>query len=216
MYSLTVYAAFAYVRKALDELTSAESIGLLAEPDALDLHRIVEGSMVEAVYQVHTTAPAYSLEGETAVKGTDFSCVLDKGVVTLNMITPVSRLLSVKCKDSDVVLTEMLAEDSAEGRMQLNQYIRGTQDDPKLVLQKKWYGDHKPKLKYYTTSLDKDKLDFEIEFLPYPVLDEGVVMIAPRMEYAVLNLIVAKVLDSYKETQLADLYRAKAKEYMEG
>ena len=216
MYSLTVYAAFAYVRKALDELTSAENIGLLAEPDALDLHKIVEGSIVEAVYQAHTTAPAYSLEGETATRGTDFSCTVKDGVVELSMLKPIARLLSLKCNDSDVVLTEMVAEDSAEGRMQLNSYIRGTQDDPKLVLLKKWKGDHMPKFKYYTTSKKEDELTFEIEYLPYPVLDEGVVMIAPRMEYAVLNLIVAKVLDSYKETQLADLYRAKAKEYMEG
>jgi hypothetical protein len=217
MYSLTVNAAFAYVRRAIDELTSAESIGLLVDPDALDLHKLVEGHIVEAVHKIHSLAPVISLEGESAAKGTDYTMELQDRVVTLTMKTPTARILSLKCKDSDVVLTEMVAENSAEGRMQLNRYIRGTYDEPTLVLLKKWDGDHLPRMRYYTTLIsDVDELDFDIEYLPYPALVEGEVKIAPRMEYAVLNLIVAMVLDSYKETTLAEQYRAKAKEFMEG
>lgn len=216
MYSLTVKGAFAYVRRAIDELTSAEEIGHLVEPDAIDLHRLVEGAMVEAVVKAYSLAPGLTLEGEAAVKGKDYELELKDGVVTISMLTPTARVVSVQCKDSEVILSDLIPENSAEGRKQLNKYIRGTYDDPRLVLLKQWKADNMPRLRYYTTSLKEDDLDFDIEFLPYPVLEEGVVKVASRLEYAVLNFIVASVLDSFKELEAAERFRVKAKEYMEG
>lgn len=216
MYSLTVKGAFAYVRRAIDELTTAEEIGHLVDPDTIDLHRLVEGAMVEAVVKAYSLAPSHILEGETAVKGTDYGLELKDGVVTISMLTPTARVVSVQCKDSEVILSELIPENSAEGRKQLNKYIRGTYDDPRLVLLKKWAGDNMPRMRYYTTTKELKDLDFTIEFLPYPVLEEGVVKLASRLEYVVLNLIVASVLDSFKEFDVADRFRNKAKEYMEG
>lgn len=216
MYSLTVKGAFAYVRRAIDELTSAEEIGHLVEPDAIDLHRLVEGAMVEAVVKAYSLAPGLTLEGEAAVKGKDYELELKDGVVTISMLTPTARVVSVQCKDSEVILSDLIPENSAEGRKQLNKYIRGTYDDPRLVLLKQWNGDNMPRMRYYTTTKELKDLDFTIEFLPYPVLEEGVVKIASRLEYVVLNFIVALVLDSFKEFEAAERFRVKAKEYMEG
>lgn len=216
MYKLTVKAAFDYVRRAIDELVTAEDIGHLVEPDAIDLHRLVEGFIVEAAVKVHSLAPTLSIDGVEAVKGEDYSIEIKDGVVTIAMLTPTARILSVKCSDSDYVLSDLIPENSAEGRKQLNKYVRGTYDDPRLVLLKKWNGEHLPKMKYYTTTIeDAEKLSFDIEFLPYPTLVEGVVEIASRLEYAVLNYIVAMVLDSFRETERAELFRVKAKEYLE-
>lgn len=216
MYSLTVKGAFAYVRRAIDELTSAEEIGHLVEPDAIDLHRLVEGAMVEAVVKAYSLAPGLILEGETAAKGEDYELELKDGVVTISMLTPTARVVSVQCKDSEVLLSDLIPENSAEGRKQLNKYIRGTYDDPRLVLLKQWKADNMPRMRYYTTTLEENDLDFNIEFLPYPVLEEGVVKVASRLEYVVLNFIVASVLDSFKEFEAAERFRVKAKEYMEG
>lgn len=217
MYPLTVKAAHAYTRRAIDELTSTEEIGMLIEPDSVNLHRLVEGFLVEAVVKTHTMAPTLALEGEDAKQDEDYSVELEDGVVTISMLTPILRVLSVKCSDSDCILSDLIPENSAEGRKQLNKFVRGTYDDPRLVLLKKGNGDHKPRMKYYTTTeTDVENVSFDIEHIPYPELVEGVVMIAPRMEYAVLNQIVAMVLDSYRESELADRFRAKAKEYMEG
>lgn len=216
MYSLTVKGAFAYVRRAIDELTTAEEIGHLVDPDAIDLHRLVEGAMVEAVVKAYSLAPSHILEGETAVEGKDYELELKDKVVTISMLTPTARVVSVQCNDSEVILSDLIPENSAEGRKQLNQYIRGTYDDPRLVLLKQWKGDNMPRMRYYTTTKELKDLDFTIEFLPYPVLEEGVVKLASRLEYVVLNLIVASVLDSYKEFDVADRFRNKAKEYMEG
>ena len=216
MYPLTVKAAYAYVRKAIDELTSTEDIGMLIEPDSIDLHRLVEGFIVEAVIKSYSLASTLSLEGELAVQGEDYTLELKDGVVTIKMLTPTSRVLSVKCVDSEYVVSDLIPENSAEGRKQLNRFVRGTYDDPRLVLLKKWNGDHKPRMNYYTTTkTDIKDVTFDIEYLPYPELVEGVVEIAPRVEYVVLNLIVAMVLDSYKESDLAERFRVKAKEYLE-
>lgn len=217
MYPLTVKSAFSYVRKAIDELTSVEDIGMLIKPDSLDLHRLVEGFIVEAAVKVYSLTPTLSLEGKDAIQGEDYTLELSDGVVTITMLVPTSRVLSVKSNDSNYVVSDLIPENSAEGRKQLNQYVRGTYDDPRLILLKKWNGDHKPRMNYYTTTKTRlEDVGLEIEYLPYPELVEGVVEIAPRVEYAVLNEIVAMVLDSYKEIELAERFRAKSKIYMEG
>ena len=216
MFQLTVSAAVTYVRKAIDELTSAEQIGLLMEPDAINLHRLVEGCIVEAAVKAYMSAPLLSLNGKKATSTSDFSTKPENGVVTITMKTPVAKILSVKCSDSSVVITNLIPEDSAEGRKQLDAYVRGTYDDPKLVLLKRWDEDHMPIMRYYTVKSTTPSPVFDIEYLPYPYLEEGVVEIAPRMEYVVLNLIVASVLDSFREFDAADRFRLKAKEYMEG
>lgn len=217
MYPLTVKAALAYVRRTIDELTSVEDIGMLVSPDAVNLHKIVEGSMVEAVLKTYEMAPAETMEGLVGKNFSDYIVSdLYDGVATIDIRVPVARVLSLRCSDSAITLSDFLPENSAEARKQLNTYIRGTYDDPRVVVQKIWKGDNMPTLKYYTTAAESlEDVGFIIEFLPYPVLEEGVVQIASRMEYPVLNNIVALVLDAYKETELADRYRAKAKEYLE-
>lgn len=217
MFPLTVKGALAYVRKAIDELTSVEDIGMLVSPDAVNLHRLVEGCMVEAVLKTYAQAPAESMEGVVAEEESDYRLIgLKDGVVTISFETPIARMLSLRCVDSEIIVSDLVPENSAEARKQLNKYVRGTFDDPRVVLQKVWNGDNMPILKYYTTTKEGlDEVSFDIEVLPYPALVEGVVQIAARMEFPVLNNIVALVLDSYAQTELADRFRAKAKEYME-
>lgn len=217
MYSLTVKGALAYVRKAIDELVSVEEIGMLVSPDAINLHRLVEGSMVEATLRTYAQAPTESLEGVKAEAESDYTLVdIEDGVVTIAFETPIARVLSLRCVDSEIIVNDLIPENSAEGRKQLNKYVQGTYDDPRVVLQKVWNGDNMPILKYYTTTKDSlDDTSFDIEILPYPTLTEGVVQIAARMEFPVLNNIVALVLDSYAQTEIADRFRAKAKEYLE-
>jgi len=218
MYQLTVKSAYAYVRRALDELTTAEDIGMLADLDSVDLHRLVEGFVVEAAYKVQSMAPNTMLEGKNVTLGDTFSIQsINDGAVTIRAEKPIMRLLSLRSRDSLMTVTQMVAEDSPQGRMQLNKYTRGVSDDPVLVLMKRWHGDHMPRMTYYTTSTNEiDEIDFDIEYLPYPMLNEGVVEISPRVEYAVLNQIVAMVLDSLRESEQAEMFRNKVKEYLGG
>lgn len=221
MYSLTVMAAHDYTRRAIDELLSIDDIGMLSNghsyADTVNLHKLVEGFLVEAVIKTYNQTPSAAMEGVFGEEGRDFSLSLNDGVVTIVMNVPVFRILSARCGDSEHTLGELIPENSAEGRKQLNKYIRGTYDDPRLVLLEKWNGDNMPRMKYYTTrEEDVDDVSFDIEYLPYPELTEGYVLIAPQTKYAVLNNVVALVLDSYRETELADRFRNKSKELLEG
>jgi putative alpha-1,2-mannosidase len=123
-------------------------------------------------------------------------------------------------------VSDLFPEDSAVGRMQLNEYTRGTYDDPRAILMKRWEGDYLPIIKYYSLKEayiepespkpdDSAKPFVDLEYVPYPSIDETIVMICPRLEYAVLNEIAAMVLESLNEHEKASLYRAKSKEYLE-
>lgn len=245
MFQLSIEAALAFVRKAMDELTSVEDKGMLADPDALDLQKLVEGSIVEAVVKTHSQAPAYLLDGKLA--GNEITVRVNDKVMSVDFQTDVLRVISVKVSDSDVIVTGFIPEDSAEGRKQLNRYVRGVPDDPRVVLQQVWgaEGNHRPRLFYYTTEEGEDA-SANIWYIPYPKIIDGsvnsdnpeleypatgiaegdeptltpmektpVVEICPRLEYAVLNELTAMVLDILNEHDKASLYRAKSKEYME-
>jgi hypothetical protein len=189
---------------------------MLIAPDALNLQKLVAGSMVEAVMNTYANAPALLLNGIEGEEGVDFQNThIGNGVVEISMLKPTAKILAVKSGDSDYIVSDLIPEDSAEGRKQLNQYARGVYDDPRLVLQKKWEGELQPTLKYYSLKdSDPAQLSFYLEYLPYPVLEDGVIEIPQRVEYAVLNYIVAHVLDSYQEFDAAEKYRAKAKELL--
>lgn len=215
MIQLSVSAACVYVRRILDELTSVEDIGMLASPDAVDLHRIVEGSVVEAVYRTHSAAPSLLIDGVKA-EDDDYTAELDNdGVITITLNKDVCRIASVQTDDSNIVVSDLIPEDSAEGRKQLNTHVRGVPDDPRLVLCKVWADNHKPVLRYYSTDA-KTLPEITMTYVPYPVIEETIVLICPRLEYAVLNEIAAMVLDSLDLHDKAEIYRTKAKENMEG
>ena len=214
MFQLGISAACAYVRKSLDELTSVEDIGMLASPDAIDLHKIVENSIIEAAVRVHERASSILMEGVKGTQDTDYSATLNSPdlSVTITMTKKTVRVVSIKANDSEVVVTELIPEDSAEGRKQKNPHIRGTHDDPRVVLNKVWAGDHLPKMTYYSakTSLPT----FELEYVPYPEIDENTILICSRLEYAVLNELTAMVMDSFGLTERAALHRNKANEIL--
>ena len=77
MFQLGISAACAYVRKSLDELTTVDDIGMVASPDAMDLHKIVEESIVEAAVKVHERASSLMMEGETATAGSNYKATAD-------------------------------------------------------------------------------------------------------------------------------------------
>lgn len=228
MIQLSISAAHAYVRKVLDELTSVEELGMLVSPDSMDLHKLVEGFIVEAAVRVHTNAPSHLLDGIVGVIGTDYTADPEGKVVTITMKSDCVRIASIKAKDSDHVVCDLIPEDSAEGRMQLNSYLRGTYDDPRAVLMKRWAGEYLPVVKYYSLK-EEEKTDepataaenpdeaaepiVSVEYIPYPVIDETIIMVSPRLEYNVLNEIAAMVLDAVNESDKAQLYRAKAQNY---
>lgn len=216
MYQLSIISATAFVRTALDELTTVEETGMLVDADAVNLQRLVVNSIVEAVVKTHQGALSVLIDGNIGVQGEDYTAELDdNGVITITMLQDTLRVASVQAADSPVVLTDIVPEDSAEGRKQLNRYVRGVSDDPRVVLQKRWSGPYRPIMKYFSTEEDTCPA-ISLEYVPYPVLEEAVISISPQLEYAVLNELVAMVLDSVNQHEKAALYRAKSQAIMEG
>lgn len=230
MYQLSINSATSFVRTALDELTTVEEIGMLVDADAVNLQRLVVNSICEAVVKTHMGASPSMISGivATVPKAEEeanpeaeedpvFSTELDpvSGVVTITMLTDTLRVVSVQAEDSPVVVCNIYPEHSAEGRKQLNKYVRGVSDDPRVVMQKRWSDTYKPILKYYSTEQTTCP-EITLEYIPYPVLQDAMIDVSPQLEYAVLNELVAMVLDSVKEHDKAALYRAKSTAIMEG
>ena len=231
MYQLSINSATSFVRTALDELTTVEEIGMLVDADAVNLQRLVVNSICEAVVKTHMGASPSMISGivATVSKAKEeeanpeaeedpvFSRELDptSGVVTITMLKDTLRVVSVQAEDSPVVVCNIYPEHSAEGRKQLNKYVRGVSDDPRVVMQKRWSDTYKPILKYYSTEQTTCP-EITLEYIPYPVLKDAMVDVSPQLEYAVLNELVAMVLDSVKEHDKAALYRAKSTAIMEG
>ena len=227
MYSLGVKSAYNYVRKALDELDGAEDTGMICQVDDLDLYRLVEGHIVEAAVAVHSSAPAHLLEGKHGVIDEDYSVTMAETTVPeIRLLKPAVRLVSIKAPDSNVLVTDFLYENTPEARKQLNPYVRGTFDDPKAVVMKKWEEDNKPVVRYYSllpskpeqSDVDGDMpsaqlLELDVEYIPYPQIIEQVVEISSRVEYPVLNMLVSLVLDSLAQHDAAALYKRKSIEY---
>jgi hypothetical protein len=231
MYQLSINSATSFVRTALDELTTVEEIGMLVDADAVNLQRLVVNFICEAVVKTHMGASPSMISGivATVSKAKEeeanpeaeedpvFEMELDStsGVVTITMLKDTLRVVSVQAQDSPVVVCNIYPEHSAEGRKQLNKYVRGVSDDPRVVMQKRWSDTYKPILKYYSTEQTTCP-EITLEYIPYPVLQDAMVDVSPQLEYAVLNELVAMVLDSVKEHDKAALYRAKATAIMEG
>ena len=216
MYQLSVGAAYAYTRKCMDEMYSIESDGMVGISDDLNLRKQVEDSIVEAVVKTHKNAPSFLLEGISSLYGINHDLEFDSkgdGIITISMLKDTLRIISVKAKDSDIVVCKFLPEDSAEGRKQLNKYVRGVPDDPRVVMMQTGADDYRPILKYYTSAeTDFDAID--LTFIPYPIIEETMVNISPKLEYAVLNEIVAMILDNMSLHDKAAIYRNKSVEYM--
>jgi hypothetical protein len=213
MQTLSLDKAHLYVVQALDELKSLEGSTMLGT-DELDTKKLVDGYIVEAVLKSHKDAPSYLLDGKTETAFTP--TIQDDLSVKIVMTQDSARLVSFKASDSPTVVTDDAPEESPIGRMQNNKYVRGTYDDPRLIVKKVWTTDKKPEYVYYSV---KEKTEtgptFTLEYIPYPKIKDSSVEISDKMEYAVLNLLVSMVLDALSLHDKATLYRNKYQEYLQ-
>lgn len=210
MLTLGIDKAHTYVLQVLDELKGLE--GML-ETDELDTMKLVKGFIVQAIVKAHKDAPAYLVDGNIATQGEDFAVTVTDGVANIVMLQESARLASLKASDSPVVVSDYATEDSPIGRMQNNRYVRGTWDDPRLIIKRAWADMRRPEYLYY--SFRDDKATFTLEYVPYPLEDSEEFEIADKLEYAVLNLLAAMVLNALSYADKANIYMAKYQEYLQ-
>lgn len=134
MTTITPADAIAAVRKNLDEQGLNDSVMYTdenADNTALDL--VIKKTLPEAINEIHRIAPVYLLEGEEINASNINNCTLSDGVLQFSLANTCIRLAAFKAADSDIVVTDVIPEASAEGRKQLNPYVRGTYDNPRMV-----------------------------------------------------------------------------------
>lgn len=133
MRTLSVQEATAAVRKNLDEIGLNESVMYDTEnTDNVSLDETIARTLPEAVNAMHLAAPVDRIEWDDYAGPFD-SVAVSERVLTFSLTADVLRLVRFQAADSPIVVTDELAEASPEGRKQLNKYIRGTFDRPRLV-----------------------------------------------------------------------------------
>jgi hypothetical protein len=210
--------AIPFVRARFDEIAADSSDNLASSaPDDRNLDNTIGLLLPEAIASVHLEAPYHTMEGKDAESPT----IIIKGKVAEITLPGALRLVSLKASDSSVTLTSVIPEASPEGRMQLNEYLRGTPDRPGLVLMQDSTKET-PHLKYYSTSgtLDQEQKDaatFDIKVFPVPSLTEaegdGYYFISSKLKNAVLNRLTGMVLEVYGDQRSQSFYQ-KAALYM--
>lgn len=215
------------VRKNLDEQDPNGSImyqdengSSAAYGDNASLDSIIEHDLPEAINAVHKAAPVWLLEGkdidigDIAFNGsTPIIAMESDGVLsfTLKEDTKYLRLVAFRAADSGIVVTDAIPEASPEGRKQLNQYIRGRKDRPRLV---QLQGEHSgPSFKYYsieTASTDTsdpfsaiaEMVYVQEQFYSAPT-DSGSTEVYPpypisrRLRQNIVDYLTAMVMETY-------------------
>ena len=213
MIELSLDKAHTYVLQVLDELKNADDMPMITESEGLDTYKLTEGYIEEAAYRAHKDAPSLLVDGVIGKGGEAYIVTITDKVAEIVMLQETARLASIKASDSNVVVVDYASEESPIGRMQNNEYVRGTYDDPRLIVKKVWQDNRKPEFLYYCTK-DSDAT-FTLEYVPWIVLKDGAVTICEKLEYAVLSLIVSMVLDALSLHDKAALYKAKYQEYLQ-
>jgi len=205
MTTITPAVAVALVRKNLDELDPNGSVMYDTDNnngDNASLDNTIKRMLPEAINMVHLAAPVQLLEGKN---GTITSPSVTDGVLSFST-TNFLRLVSFKASDSDIVLTDAIPEASPEGRKQLNPYIRGRYDRPRLVrLQAK------DSFKYYslkdsTAAADAVSIFLVVEEQTYNA-DAVSYEISYRLRQNIIDCLTAKVMETYNDQRAQTFYQ---------
>lgn len=182
MQKLKVSEAKNEVRRNLDELNvNLSNMFPTGYADVTSLDDVIEKTIPDAINAVNMAAPVQLLEGveprasyevtesETATYKSDYKTMsTEKGVLSFKLKDDsILRMVAFKVVDSDIVVTGLVPEASAEGHMQLNRFTRGTYDDPRLVRVQGYASD----FRYYSLKADTYAEDEEFNLDDW--LDDG-------------------------------------------
>lgn len=243
MVNLSTSDARILVRKNLDEQDPNGSVMYADENgsssdygDNESLDKIIARNLPEAINAIHKTAPVWLLEGvaltlldiATVTEDQTTTSLIDistDGILSFTMkdTTDYLRLVSFRAADSLVTVTDVIPEASPEGRKQLNQYIRGRHDRPRLgQLQGRHTG---PSFKYYTvtTPADYSSNPFtaiaQMEYLkeqfysaPTELVPDPAYPISRRLRQNIVDYLTAMVMDTFGD-QRSQAYYQKASMY---
>ena len=212
MYLLTKDEAILLVRKNLDEQRVNDSdIIDLNDVDSDELESILVKSLPEAINAVHSASPVQLLDGEL-LSDIDLNDVsIADGVLSFSISKELLRLVAFRAEDSVYVITKPVAEDSFEGRMQLNPYTQGTPDSPRLVLMQGKEQAGKFSFRYYSvekTYADPAQAIARFEYIPRYSYSEDVSSygVAENVVENVINYLTGMMFFTYGQAEKAQYY----------
>lgn len=217
--TLTIAEAVRLVRKNLDELEpNGSDMYPATSEDNTSLNKLIERSLPEAINAVNLAAPVTLLDGVLdAVAGDDItvleSPVADKVLKFRVDDTDFLRLVAFKAVDSDIVVTDALAEASPEGRKQLKSYLRGRPDRPRLV-RLQGINENGPAFNYYSlaeTPITGEEAE-AVDTLLY-VREEKYNETTPAASYYVSQRLRQNILDYATGMVLAAMGDQRAQSY---
>ena len=226
MTTITPSEAVALVRKNLDEQDPNGSVMYDSDNptygDNISMNDIIKKNLPEAINAVHLAAPVQLLEGESVVASSP--SVSTDGVLSFSLPSESKflRLVAFQAADSAIVVTDPLAEASPEGRKQLNKYIRGRYDRPRLVLLQ---GRHtEPAFKYYTINPSGSGFNgyrntpstavaqLSVIKEQFYASDAASYNISRRLRQNIIDYLTAMVMDTYGD-QRSQTYIQRANNY---
>lgn len=225
--SLSLSDTVSLVRKNLDEVDPNGSVMYTDDDsDNSSLDDIIARNLPEAINAINLSAPVTLLEG-TVLEGSKMTDEANEdGVLSFSISEDrFLRFVAFKATDSDIVVTDVLGESTAEGRKQLNKWLRGQYDCPRLVLlHKRDQNSSKISFKYYSLKEESKKEDVEskekssyIEYFEYIkelVYSENTAeyKIASRLRQNIIDCLTAMVMEIYSD-QRAQYFLQKANNF---
>lgn len=216
---MTPNEAVSKVRKNLDEQGLNDSVMYTSEStdnESLDL--IIKRTLPEAINAVCMTAAVTTLEGESVLKEITSAGIEDNVLYfKLPESSKFLRLVYFKATDSEHIVTEVVAEASAEGRKQLNKHIRGTYDKPRLVYLQGSAGS--PEFNYYSLKeMIDDKMPEEyitqMQIIRRSEYSEDVTSynVPTELRDVIIRYLTGMVLAIYGENDKANYFMGAGKE----
>ena len=214
MYVLSVGEALLAVRRNLDELVINDSDMLsINDSDSDNFESVTAGCLPDAINEIHRAAPAVLLEG-VHLKEEDLETMSidSNGVLSFDVHDVMERFICFKAADSPYVVTQIHEEYSGIGMMQHNPYTAGDPMSPVLIIkQKSEEEEFISSFRYYSIGskyADPTQAVERMEYIPKVRYDASAssYLVSTKLVDQVLNLLTAKVLAIYNESDKSNYF----------
>ena len=216
MYQLSLSEAQLLVRRNFDEQMENDSNMLGVDSDSEQFDSLLAKMLPDAINAVHANAPIQLLEGKFLDVQTLGNIKVVGDVLYFGIRGSFLRMVAFKA-DMSPVISDVVPEYSAEGRMQLNPYTKGTYDRPKLVLVQGREQSNETSFRYYSlyknySNEDAFKAIERCEYIQRYRYDESTVSygVAENVVENVIDYLTAQMMLTYNEADKATFYFNKA------
>lgn len=196
------------VRIALDRNGSSAALADIGDVDTLTIDEIIISKIIEGIKHVHSTAPAYLIDGAISFAGTVINWG-DKESGWILLPNDFMRFVSFKMDDWSRPVYSCSTTDDIEYEKQSSRFkgLRGTSQKPLCFIAIRPEG---RALEFYSSK----STDAEVEmatYLPYPQIESDSVKICSRCYNAVIYTIAALVLMTFGDAEKSNVFNELAK-----